>query len=278
MNSIFTEKTIMVPVDFTLVTDKALSYATSLAKIFNSELLLLHVADKNTHHEAEKKLAAKAVDNHKSANVKTDYLVVDGNIFDQIGRTAADKNAALVVMGTHGIKGSQKFLGSHAMKVITHSKVPYIVTQHKPFEPIKNILIPVDFSMEIKQVLVFSEAIAKQFDATIHLLPKAVGDESLERKVELNIRYSREFFEEENINVKVIDNHLDKDFVKDIVKTATFTDSSLIVIIIDPETGLTDYIAGSYEQKVIANEAGIPVMCINMKTVRFLTYDVPVKG
>jgi nucleotide-binding universal stress UspA family protein len=278
MKPIFHEKKVMVPIDFTPITENAMHYASSFAKIFNNDILLMHVADKKTFDVATRNLKAKAETNENNSGIKTDSTVVEGNIFDHIGQTAADTDAALVVMGTHGIKGTQKFLGSYAIKVITHSKVPFIVTQSRPFEEIKNILIPVDFSMEVKQVLIFADEIAQQFKATIHLLSRPVTDEWLVKKVKLNLQYAKEFFEESRLNVKIIDTYTDKDFQKETVHAAVASGSSLIVILIDPDAGFADYVMGSYEQKVIANEAEIPVMCVNMKTVRFLSYVSPTQG
>ncbi len=278
MQQIFHDKLIMIPIDFTPITDNALSYASSFAKIFNNKLMLMHVADKNTLAEAEIKLLEKAANNQKISNVETTSTVVEGNIFDHIGQTAAETDAALVVMGTHGIKGTQRLMGSHAIKVITHSTVPFIVTQNRPFEDIKNILIPVDFSMEIKQVLVFAMEIAEQFGANIHLLSRPVSDEWLLKKVKLNLQYAKDFFEENDVNVSVIDSFTGKDFQKETVNAAVATTSSLIVILIDPDQGLVDYMMGSYEQKVIANDAGIPVMCINMKSIKSVSYSAFMTG
>jgi nucleotide-binding universal stress UspA family protein len=278
MQSIFHDKLIMIPIDFTPITDNALSYASSFAKIFNNKLMLMHVADKNKLAEATQKLSEKAANNQKISGVETTSTVVEGNIFDHIGQTASETAAALVVMGTHGIKGTQKLVGSHAIKVITHSAVPFIVTQSRPFEEIKNIIIPVDFSMEIKQVLIFAKEIAEQFGATIHLLSRPVSDEWLLKKVNLNLQYSKDFFEENNLNVKIIDSFTGKDFQKETVRAAVETYSSLIVILIDPDQGLVDYMMGSYEQKVIANEAGIPVMCINMKSIKSVSYSAFMTG
>lgn len=268
----------MIPIDFTPITDNALSYASSFAKIFNNKLLLMHVAEKSKFAEADSKLAEKAINNQNLFGVETTSTVVEGNIFDHIGQTAIETAAALVVMGTHGIKGAQRLMGSHAIKVITHSTVPFIVTQSRPFEEIKNILIPVDFSMEIKQVLIFAMEIAEQFDATIHLLSRPVSDEWLLKKVKLNLQYAKDFFEENNVNVTVIDSFTGKDFQKETVNAAVATASSLIVILIDPDQGLVDYMMGSYEQKVIANEVGIPVMCINMKSIKSVSYSAFMTG
>jgi len=43
--------------------------------------------------------------------------------------------------------------------------------------------------------------------------------------------------------------------------------ADLFLIDTDPKTGLRDYMMGPFEQKIIANEAQIPVMCINTVNV-----------
>ena len=57
---------------------------------------------------------------------------------------ASEIDAEMVIMGTHGIKGMQKFFGSWALKVIANSKVPFIVIQEPPkkdlFENIERVL------------------------------------------------------------------------------------------------------------------------------------------
>lgn len=278
MENLFTGRTLLVPIDFTPVTENALHYANGIAKAYGNHIKILHVVDKeNQSAEAGEKLRAMASANSDSSGIKTEAVLRLGNIFDDIGDAASACNAALIIMGTHGIKGMQKITGSKAMKVITHSKVPFIVVQKKKFEPVKNILIPVDFSMEMKQVLIYVKSVAAQFNASILLLPKPVSDEHLSKKVKLNIGYSKGFFEQEHIPVKVLQDYDGKDFLKETIRAAVNENANLVAIIIDPETGLTDYIMGPYEQKVIANEAEIPVMCVNMKTVRFFSYDIPVK-
>ncbi len=44
-------------------------------------------------------------------------------------------HALMVIMGTHGIKGLQKYTGSWALKVIIGSSVPFLVIQDKPNVP-----------------------------------------------------------------------------------------------------------------------------------------------
>ena len=58
-------------------------------------------------------------------------IIRKGNIFEDIGDVAKEIGARLIIMGTHGIKGIQKLVGSYALKVILHSEIPFIITQKK---------------------------------------------------------------------------------------------------------------------------------------------------
>ena len=67
----------------------------------------------------------------------------------------------LIVMGTHGVKGIQRLTGSYALKVIRHSKVPFIVVQTKKSSgEIKDIVLPIKFSQETKSKLSITASIA----------------------------------------------------------------------------------------------------------------------
>ncbi|MBL0051239.1 MAG: hypothetical protein IPP29_06810 [Bacteroidetes bacterium] len=51
------------------------------------------------------------------------------------------------------------------------------------------------------------------------------------------------------------------------MKAAKEINADMLVTLIDPETHIGDYIMGNEEQKIVANEAQIPVLCINLKNI-----------
>ncbi|MGH7222872.1 MAG: universal stress protein [Gemmataceae bacterium] len=78
--------------------------------------------------EAKATLAALA-GAAKSAGVACETVHVEkGPPYVSIIETAQAKNCDLIVMGSHG-RGEVKalFLGSHTLKVLTHSKIPVLV-------------------------------------------------------------------------------------------------------------------------------------------------------
>ncbi len=99
-------------------------------------------------------------------------ILSKGSIFNAIADFANEKEASLVVMGTHGMKGMQKLTGSWALKVIVKSKVPFIVVQDPPAdqERYHNIVFPVDFRNENKEKMKMAIFMGKYFDSKIHIL------------------------------------------------------------------------------------------------------------
>jgi hypothetical protein len=48
----------------------------------------------------------------------------------------------------------------------------------------------------------------------------------------------------------------------------------MIVTAIDPKVDVADYIMGVEEQKIVANEAQIPVLCINIRSFTKFTGSI----
>jgi nucleotide-binding universal stress UspA family protein len=142
---------IVVPWDFTVVAGHALAHAAKISRMVGNDICLLHIADTNINPKIEaektKELQALAQENTIKYNVPISYHISKGSIFSAIAEFANEKDASLVVMGTHGMKGMQKITGSWALKVIVKSKMPFIVVQDPPSDQEKyhNIVFPVDF-------------------------------------------------------------------------------------------------------------------------------------
>ena len=123
-------KNFIVPHDFTDVANIALEHAIATAKPLGAEIYLLHVVAKEKDIKAaDKKL--NALINANTSSVKLIPYVRLGNIFDDIGDFAAEHQSELIFMGTHGAHCWQHLTGMNALKVITHSSVPFVIVQEK---------------------------------------------------------------------------------------------------------------------------------------------------
>lgn len=256
---------ILIPLDFTSLTENACHYALHLP--FAEEIILLHVITfANEKMMASEKLHQIRSDFEIPPHVNVSELVIQGNLYELIGTTATDLNADLIVMATHGIKGLQHYVGSHAMKVITHSKTPYIVMQSKPYRPIKKMLIPVDFTREVKQVIPVVIKYAHLFNAVVILYEQMNKDPFIQHRIKNNLNFFTSYLNKEGITFQIIRREYSLDNKCEVVtKEAAETGSDLIVTTIDPDTGLTDYIMGVEEQKLLANEMHLPVLCVNIQ-------------
>ena len=159
MNNIKDKPTIIVPWDFTSVAHFASDHAFQIGKHLNKDICLLHVIPRGSSPQkravAMQSIKRDAQRNAERYNIRVRGVVREGTIFSTISSFAEDENAAMIIMGTHGIKGMQKVTGSWALKVIAGSQVPFIVIQDKPLEKEKftNIVFPVDFKSENKEKL-----------------------------------------------------------------------------------------------------------------------------
>jgi nucleotide-binding universal stress UspA family protein len=263
---------IIVTWDFTNISQCALEHAIRLSRTVNKDILLLHVVPPKL---SQKELDAKrdkmrlvCEETERRFQIKPLINILEGTIFKSISKYATDTNATMVVMGTHGIKGSQKLFGSWALKVIVGSSVPFIVVQDKPqtHERYSNIVFPIDFKSENKQKLNWAIYLGKYFNSKVHLFKYPVKDSSLLKKVNTNLNFAIRFLVQNNLNYEIYSPEKSKDFNKETVEFAKKIDADLIMIMTTKYITFVDFMFGAREQLIIANEAKIPVMCVNPRS------------
>ncbi len=256
-------KNFIVPYDFTEVADIALQHAIATAKPLAAEIYLLHVVAKEKDiKDTEKKLLA-AIDKHGNA-VKIIPSVRVGNIFEDIGDFASEHHAELIFMGTHGAHGWQHLTGMNALKVITHSSVPFIIVQAKtPQETgYDDIIVPLDLNKETKQKLAIVANIATYFKSRVHVVTPEESDEFLRHQVKGNILFAKKYFEERNIEITttVLPS---SGFGKNVLNHATTIGADLIAIMNLNKNSMFGTLMSNHEEMIITNEAQIPTLIMN---------------
>ncbi|TXB64583.1 hypothetical protein FRY74_09020 [Vicingus serpentipes] len=258
---------VLVPHDFSSVANCAVNHAAKIANSFSGEVYLLHVVSKTKEVDAAReKLNVIARDAEEANGVNFHVIVRIGNIFEDIGDVASEIGAGFIVMGTHGAKGMQKIMGSYALKVISHSKVPFVIVQNqdpKHTETYDDIVVPVDYSEVTKQKLTVAANIAKHFDSKIHLFYDLESDEFLKKKLDRELSFAKNYFLERKISYTLNQAEVKGQFKKQLVIFAAKIDADLIAIVNTQEGALLPDFFGSEEQVVIANEAEIPVIITN---------------
>lgn len=261
---------ILVPTDFTTVADSALQHAIIIAGSTGDEIVLLHVVDKQSKVEdAKDKLDAIASKAMGACDVNISSAVRIGKIFDDIGDAASEVGARIIVMGTHGVKGIQHLTGSYALRVITHSKVPFIIVQEKlPLHGFDDIVLPLDLSQETKQKLAISVEIAHYFDSKIHLIVPNETDKYLVNTLKRNLLYAKKYLKKREISFTTnVGQNIDGNFSTDVVTFSKDIQADLIAIMNLQENSLFGLFGSTYEQQMITNKEQIPVLIVNPSDV-----------
>ncbi len=141
-------KTILFPTDFSNGARAAMDHAVSLASDYKARLILLYVIQdisiaewyipsslsvtdlvEDMQRSAEKEMDKWAAE--VSARINgVEKLVVRGVPFVEIIKTAKERNADLIVIGTHGRTGINHMLfGSTAEKVVRKAPCPVLTVR-----------------------------------------------------------------------------------------------------------------------------------------------------
>lgn len=261
-------KKIIVPWDFSDKAEFALEHAERIARTLDKNIELLHiVAAEDKLQGKESELAQVSEEAFKKYGVKPAIKVLEGNIFNTISNYASDSKANMVIMGTHGIKGIQKFTGSYALRVLLGSKVPFIIVQDKPRseEKLSNIVFPIDFRGENKEKLYWAIYLGKYFNSKVHLFKYPVTDVSLQKKININLNFAIRFLIQNSLDYE-IHTAPKGEFGKETIKFAQELNADLILIVTTKNINFLDFIFGTREQYIMANSAMIPVMVVNPRS------------
>ncbi len=138
-------KKILIATDGSENAKKAVSYGIAIARATGAEVYALYVV--STEHAGTARTvmgwtgafeeylvnqggaAIGYVENlGKEAGVKVEPMYLKGSPAEKILEYAEESNIDLIVMGTQGVTGIQKFLiGSVAENVLRHSKIPVMI-------------------------------------------------------------------------------------------------------------------------------------------------------
>lgn len=264
------KKLIVVTWDFTPVSESALAHAAKISRMTGHDICLLHIVEPSIPAAAEgqKKVLLRHVadENGRKFNLNIQSEIVKGSIFTSIAEFANEKEAELVIMGTHGIKGMQKLTGSWALKVIVKSKAPFIVVQDPPgdMNRYRTIVFPIDFRTENKEKIRMAIFMGKYFDSKIKFLVAKTTDKSLSKKTNININFAIKYLIQNNIEYEIKE-AVKGNFAQQTIDYAQSVNADLILVVTTKNITFADYMIGASEQYIIANSSKIPVICVNPK-------------
>jgi len=253
----------LVPCDFSPIFESALRLGIDLAEYNKGSVMIIHIISKKSE-KLEAKQKMKKVINALNENDKTyvDYRILIGDLYEDIAKASEILNVSLIVMGTHGAKGMQKLMGSHALKLVNSTSSPFMITHgHKYIEKMKNIVMPFCFEKDSLQVAVFAANIAKQFNSKIHLVGYKDKDEILKSKTKSNQNILRGFFNEQKVEVVLVNLDTNAKYEQSLIEYAKEIDADLFAATFFNTTLIPGM--NGFVQSLIENDFDIPLLTVN---------------
>jgi nucleotide-binding universal stress UspA family protein len=275
---------ILIPTDFSEICENAINHGAELAGFLNYKVCILHVIDKqdeitqknddSTLDSVAGKLLKYKQEYENKYKVNIETLVRDGNILKVINLVATELKANLIVLGTHGKKGIQHLFGSYALKVVLDSPCPVLVVQKRSFEKgYRNIVLPVSNDVESRHAIEWIKLMSRLFDSKIDLYKAAETDPALSKRLDIIIQQISKVLTIEKIPFTLNVAGKPKDFANQVVAYGVENNSDLIMIITMPGEGLPGFNFSVWDERLMFNEAQIPVMCINPVELGRYYYD-----
>jgi nucleotide-binding universal stress UspA family protein len=144
-SGVLTLRHLLVPIDFTETSERALEYAVELARKFEATITVMHAYQIPVYgfpdgayitganlaaqiSDAAQKRLDSVLASQKVSGIPMSGVLRDGVPWEEINAVAAEVHADLIIIGTHGRRGlARALLGSIAENVIRTSTLPVMV-------------------------------------------------------------------------------------------------------------------------------------------------------
>lgn len=271
---------ILIPVDFSETSMRAIRHGVAIAKKFGSEIILLHVIKRtnlvdifipalhmkdNSIIESflEGKLDELATQIQEEHKIVVTPLVTFGIITSEICNVAEKNKVGLIVMGTQGADSeNDMFLGSNSYRVLTRSEIPVMTVREDLVNTsYSNILLPVDSSEHSRQKVNSAVKIADKFTSRLHVLGLlGKHEDNYEYKLKVIIPQIKKLATEKHV---VCTSEIDKatNRAQKTLEYANKIGADLIIIMSDEKAGPGGFILGTYAHQLI-NHSNVPVLTI----------------
>ncbi len=223
-------------------------------------------------HLAEEKLEALC-DQHrpKLHSGKIRWEICSGKVGAVIARQAQHENSPLIVIGTNGASGFEKYwMGSTAVRIVQEAPVPVLTVRqgydfHKALE---RIVVPIRVNINSRQKVPPAAQMARMFESEIHILglmdsPEQAG------QLRAYMVQTAEFLSSEGVKfksvVKKYSNYSDA-----VLSYADSIKADLVVINTEQDRLISQFFLGTNAQQVV-HSAQIPVLCVHPADIFYLS-------
>jgi nucleotide-binding universal stress UspA family protein len=211
-------KTILVPVDFSDVSENALKYTLSLNQTLNAPIVLFHayrmpvyatdipviMPDPELKDEMQQHLDKwKRRCEISNPDMIFKSHLTEGLSWDEIIKEEKNVKADLIVLGINEAKGLERIFGSNASEILKRSDCPVLtIPLSTMFRKIKKIVFATNYSENDFENIYAAIEYAQLFDARVTLLH--ITDPDINRTVQYNeLEAFRNHIEQESQYLKL---------------------------------------------------------------------------
>ncbi|MEA3479709.1 MAG: universal stress protein [Bacteroidota bacterium] len=273
-------KTILVGIDFLDSSLNALEHAVSIANMGKTDILMVWVNRPEYNKEVflyEPEKLPDVVDKKFQElitkyqplleNGKISYTIKTGKVYKQIVKEAKAINAEMIVVGTHGSSGFEKFwIGSNANKIVSATDLPVITIRGgiDVLKPLTRILLPIDSTLETRQKVPYASYLAKVHDAEIIVTPLYTTKvETVRDRVSRYTEQVTQYLDDEEVKYRIEELEVDN-LTEDTIDFAKKIGANLICIMTEQERSTANLWLGPYAQRFV-NHSPIPILSIHAK-------------
>ena len=298
-------KHILIPIDSRQLSQSAANAGLELAKKLGARITLVNVLQMppvyppQSEHETLEAIRAHAkellepwpkIAAKHGVNLKTKIVHDDTHsVATSIVKTADDLESDLILMGTQGREGLERWLvGSVAERVARQANQPVMLLRWRGSAPMQSsfdsILVPVDGSEASRAALWTADELSKQLGANLHFLhvlpdiPLPMSDglgfgtmtyrpepwiEAVENEGKAIINNAKELSTQDNVQTTIVPSSGART-AQAILKFAKAQHSSLIVIGTHGRRGFDRLLLGSVAEGVM-HHADVPVLLVRSK-------------
>ena len=171
--------TIVVAVDRSPSSEKTVQAAAHVARLFDSRLLISHIFQfsdvvSDVQLENVRRNVGRLCQLAEIDNTHPVAVLRQGSVVEEIQRIINEGNADLLVLGTHGTEGLEKFvLGSTSEALFRSVYIP-VLTVGPHTDPLHNgftsILVATDLTPRSLRAMQYAAALAQEYDAVLTVL------------------------------------------------------------------------------------------------------------
>ena len=265
------EKTIIVGTDFSQGSYVALDVATDIANKLNANIELIWVCKEKNLFSDEQTKALRGLAMEKLQSLAEEYgkklvrttiepKIMDGQVATVIAKEAESTNASMIVIGTNGASGFEKYwMGSTAVRIVQEANCPTLSIRegfnyHKNLE---RIVAPLNMTENSRQKIPVVANMAKLFGSTVHLLG-LVEQQSEASTIDIYLRQAENYLHDAGVSYQS-ERILTKNLSAEILEYASGISADLIIITTEQENILSTLFIGTHAQQIIHHSL-IPVL------------------